>query len=484
MKIYAPNVHLFAFQLYKGSNIDQNLHDNLNFLWESGDAVVKETLKQDLQLSQRLDVHQQPESRRVDLLKDTEVIDDNYAVSFAGLVSYPQNQNILIKGFAHPLRISDSYSLWLNLRRPEQENNQPTEDVEIDFFRVFNPNNCLNFKAKQHPFFLGQTLLITGWLIKPKDNNIVRQMTDWLTVARDRKRIREIADECLNQFYVNQNVPDFYRQGKLFGSVIFEYGLINNLENYQHVLIWLFEDVETDHKFGEVCHELEDLFFYRTKIVKAYQDSREIYKQLDIFYRQIEIEIDEIPEKQPNQPATQKYLQELQKKLKSFPQLAFKYARLLRDLEEHANTIAIHIVNYNQILKNIQAILTNEDLSFIAYFTENQAANFQRQIEADLRYFNNGSQLLDQAINSIRGIVEIEQTERDRSLERTIGRLGIGFGGGAIISGVITQHIDKINHPVTFSLNKPPHPFYASLLLSIIATLFFIGLGFLITKRK
>ncbi|MEH2191734.1 MAG: hypothetical protein V7K98_03585 [Nostoc sp.] len=88
-------------------------------------------------------------------------------------------------------------------------------------------------------------------------------------------------------------------------------------------------------------------------------------------------------------------------------------------------------------------------------------------------------------VDTIRGIVETQQAQSDRTLENTIQILGIGFGGGAIISGVVVQHIDKINQPLTaISPNNPPHPFYASLLLSVLATLFFIGIGWLITKRQ
>lgn len=87
-------------------------------------------------------------------------------------------------------------------------------------------------------------------------------------------------------------------------------------------------------------------------------------------------------------------------------------------------------------------------------------------------------------VSTIRGIVETEQAERDRSLENTIKILSIGFGGGAIASGIIVQHIDKINQPLTaISPKNPPHPFYASLLLSVLATFFFIGIGWLITNR-
>jgi hypothetical protein len=79
-------------------------------------------------------------------------------------------------------------------------------------------------------------------------------------------------------------------------------------------------------------------------------------------------------------------------------------------------------------------------------------------------------------------IVEIEQAKSDRTLETTVQVLGIGFGGGAIISGIIVQHIDKINLPLL-----PKNPFSASLILSIIATIgctFIAMLGIWIKKRK
>ena len=84
--------------------------------------------------------------------------------------------------------------------------------------------------------------------------------------------------------------------------------------------------------------------------------------------------------------------------------------------------------------------------------------------------------------------MEIKQAKSDRSLERTVQVLGIGFGGGAIFSGIIVQHIDKINQPIPIiSPQTPLNPFLASLVLSIIATIgctFIAMLGIWITKRK
>ncbi len=90
--------------------------------------------------------------------------------------------------------------------------------------------------------------------------------------------------------------------------------------------------------------------------------------------------------------------------------------------------------------------------------------------------------LLEQTIAAIRGIVEIEQTERDRSLEQTIQVLGVGLGAGAIVSGVVATHIDKPFSPL--SLHKPFHPLVSSLFWSLLAVLFFGGLTWLWSQRR
>jgi hypothetical protein len=59
------------------------------------------------------------------------------------------------------------------------------------------------------------------------------------------------------------------------------------------------------------------------------------------------------------------------------------------------------------------------------------------QIAGDLGYFRHGTSLIDQAIASIRGIVEIEQAsselaEKNRGdrLESTIQAIGVGLAAG------------------------------------------------------
>ena len=345
-QIYAPNIHNFAFQLYQAANLDINSvskDQDLNFIWENGNQIIQKVVKKDLKLIDKIDVSQSPDDRRVDLIRPSEMIGNSYFIEFDGKVSIPTtNQNVNIKGFARPLRFDDSYILWLNFRRPEEEpdnsgNNQKTDDVDISLLRSFNPDNCLIYP--EHPLLLGQSLLITGWL----------------TGLRDKKLTQTIADECLKQVLPdNYQLPNLTHTGELFGSQIFEYGSLNQLNNYQHILIWLFSDRATDEHFNNCYQNLINLFLFRTKVVKAYQNSCEIHGDLDKIYRKIEKEINNLLTDRYQKTSINEYLTNLQTKLKEFPQLDLQYSSLLRDLEENQNTIEINSQNYKDELIKIQ----------------------------------------------------------------------------------------------------------------------------------
>ncbi|MUG97208.1 hypothetical protein F7734_34705 [Scytonema sp. UIC 10036] len=472
MKIYAPNIHLFAFQLYKASNFQANENET-NKLWQNADKIAYATLQQDLHLIQHIDIDKEPNSRRVDLLNELDVKDGDYSLPFTGKILTDNLQQLVIKGFTYPFRLSDSCGFWLNLRRPEDDDDGTrTKDIDIHLLSKLNPDNCLILEKSN--LLLGQTLLITAWLPGAKDNQNIN-----LTP----KEYLEIANKCFTSIFNNKILALNY-QGELFGSPIFEYGLFSQLDNYQHVLIWLFTNNTADEQLQQCYQELLDLFFFRTKIVKAFQDSREIYLVLVKSYEEIESFIDNLSQMKESKTLTLKDLKEYKNLLKELPQLGLKYTRLLRNLEEHQNTITLHEYNYLEKLQQIHGI-TKENLDFFKVFTEKTSSYFQKQIVADLGYFRHSSTLLEQAISSTRGIVEITQAERDRSLEKTIQVLGVGLGAGAIASGVITQQISYINKPLgAISLNNPPHPFYASLFLSMVATLFFTCVAWLWTNRK
>ncbi len=100
--------------------------------------------------------------------------------------------------------------------------------------------------------------------------------------------------------------------------------------------------------------------------------------------------------------------------------------------------------------------------------------SMQLHIKLVLGYFRHGTGLIEQAIASIRGIVEIEQARselaqknRDDRLESTIQAIGVGLAAGGIAASSGTDKLFE-----TLRQNHVPaplilwHPFVFSFVLS------------------
>jgi len=106
----------------------------------------------------------------------------------------------------------------------------------------------------------------------------------------------------------------------------------------------------------------------------------------------------------------------------------------LQTLENFDNTISIHDYNYQQKLLEIsnRTQIKLEELTTFSLFIEKTTPYLQRQIKADLGYFKHGTDLVETAIASIRGIVEIEQVESDRNLQTLVAIVGVGIGSAGV----------------------------------------------------
>jgi hypothetical protein len=433
-KVYAPNVHLFAFHLqHSAESGDVADVNDKHWLWETCNQIIDKILRQKFDLMQWLDLEKEPDNPTVGLIKDDKQME--LAPLSGEMILDNQSTSLLIEGFAYPLRLYDSYGLWLNFRRPETEQDQRTEDVDIQILRQLNPDNCLVLTKSDR--FLGETLIITAWLSSEQD-------------PQDQKALKTLADECLKAFFPdNYPIPPFARSATLFNNPIFEYGLFSRLPNYCHILVWFFQDTEADEKFNSYQEQLFDLFFFRAKVVKAFQKSREVYEDTNKYYAKIEKEINNLQQYKDDKILTAEQLEEFSNKLKTLPKMALDYANLLRYLEAYQNTIAINGRNYGDKLQQIRGIVKDEDISFLEKFSLDNCPDFQEQIKAELGYFTHGSSLLDKAIASIRGRVEIDRTKSDRlaenkkeksdrNLQITILAVGTGIGAGGIMASSYT----------------------------------------------
>ncbi|QYX30933.1 hypothetical protein [Sphaerospermopsis torques-reginae] len=375
-----------------------------------------------------------------------------------------------INGNLQPFLFNDTYTVDLTFV-PESAN----IDINVPQIQHFKPS-C--FVPSQIQASLGQTLWIYGEVDANEDCNL-------------------LAEKIANALVAGTNLnPIFTDSGELFASQLFIYQanepnepnnpvkqcqiliLLNNqpLNNQQANTVQLIVDAYEWLLNLLCCYH--KILFINYQASQSYSNARSIYSYL-------ENKIQEFQTFTSN-PKTQ--ISDLKKLLSEIPQKSFDYTRCLQDLQTHNTSIQTNIKNYRTCLNKITAINNQTSPQFWQDFLDKECQKWQEQIQTDINYLTPGQELFSQLIDTIRGIVEAEQTERDRSLETTVQILGIGFGGGAIVSGVIVQHIDKINQPIPIiSPQTTLNPFLASLILSIIATIgctFLAMLGIWISKRK
>ncbi|MBO3460147.1 hypothetical protein G7B40_000185 [Aetokthonos hydrillicola Thurmond2011] len=293
-----------------------------------------------------------------------------------------------LKGFLCPFRLHDTYAIDLTLFYEDT--------IDLVQLHQFNPQGIL--LPEKLGASLGQTLLLYAEPLESLDDYQV------------------LADTCMAQLFPQMTLPELVATGSLLGNPVFEY---DNLEIFPteqyHILVWFkCKNVDQDN-IDAVSQLLLYLFSYRHKILYAYHQSRWCDRQAKQIYSTLERYVNNFEAicKTPDR------LQQFKKLLNELPQLALKYARYLRDLQDHETTITINTENYISQLEKLGTPPGN-DLAFLQQFLDRANNKFKRQIQADRSYLEPGREFSDQLINTIRGFAAIEQIESDRQFQKEL----------------------------------------------------------------
>ncbi len=460
--IYALNLYLFAFKLKSGLTADlQPVENPATVVKEQYQPILDQFKPQfkDGDLNPQLhseDALKSIPGDTLDLLETQRQDRDFYFKSGLEKNSNPQKPKSLYSLLLYPQKISDTYSLLLHIFRPQDPGYDQVK-LALAEIEQFHPKSLILKDPKMD--FLGQTLLVTAFL--PENT------------PTDDQNLRAIAEQLRYHLFGNY-CDTFYQEGKLLGSYIVEYG--NPSRSLDRILIVFYLTEATPEKIKSIYWNLPEFFLYYHKIAHTFQFSRQAYQEADELIRNIiEVELRKIMKLDTEAETSNLDLEGLKKQLITLIKIAPKYTLKLRNLEYALNTVNINVGNYERILKRFQQE-TEDDLEFFVRFLNRECQTLPIQIQADLNYLKPASNLLDQAISSIRGLVEIEQAkldrekadilrqseedekDRDKSLERTISTLGVGLGAGGIASSITSAYIEK---PLTLSyleksLSVPP----------------------------
>lgn len=474
--------------------------------------------KEDLEKNRKIFASKLPENLRNSLFQLDSVIETEYLEL---LIQQKEDfrDNFPYEGYYYPVRLNDTYGLLIAASFPNNKTHYPTNSIAQLKSQI--EAKLKDSSDKIQKGNLGQT-----WLI--------------LAELPNNKNPEEIAKQCCETLNVGYNwEEDLQGQGKLLGGRIFElrqYDItmsekidfspsatpptIEQIQKNNHLIISLYSNEQTAKKLAEFNFSLLRLFCFRHKILWAYSQSRYLKELL----KKSAIEIQEYIQTIQKYQSPSLNLKPLQEILVKSQTTLYNYSIKIRDFESQIRTIEINLLNYQRRLdrirekatsktlenilpdkipspisqlsklarnrEDIYAILANlitamgvtTDLKFLEKFHQEISEKYLLQMQKDYGNISPNFKLLEDLINSIRGITEIEQAESDRNFQELVAIIGVGLGAGAGIASIsghfpyVTDTTRASHHPVGSFLSKysVPEPWLApgiSIILSLILSI-------------
>ncbi|MEG3844910.1 hypothetical protein, partial [Microcoleus sp. herbarium14] len=375
-----PTVDLFVYDLADGiGQNEEKISQNRAQFWQKihGDKISESKLE-------KLKQAETETAEYIELLGDKK---------FAAFESP-------LDGYAYPVKIGDTYAAQFDLSgKTESDKSNTFKAKEID---------CLEWLQQQvisrvnPPATIGQSWLVWGQLTADDQ--------DALTTAKN----------CYTKLNLFPNAKwdrDLKAEGKFlnlnanFYELWLPPGDRGNIGQNHHVLICLFPYnngqpiADISKTVAKLYVHLIRLFAYRNKVIWAYTQSRQLKADLKDAARTIQQIVTQLPQ-QVNAPKVD--LKELQKNLVDSLTIFSVYANYISRLEEQENTIKTNLKNYKRRLETIGEKMGNdaEAFKFMATFSDFAKEKYVWQVAADNRSLTAGLRLLENAIQTIEGIIE------------------------------------------------------------------------------
>lgn len=466
-KFSTHNINLFAYYLSEESESLGKYQ--ADWLWDKCDEIVAKTVKPDFKfdIKQHLDLKNESEEAWANLNKKFPKTDNYYPIYIQShRFSLDKSDNTIDSdsktSIVYPVQLYDSYGLGFKLVSPINYSSNTLKNKDI---AQANPDNCLMLDVpKNNQYFLGQTLLVT----------INLQGIYKLKYKYNQEKLKHIADNYIESLLPsNIRKPPFNRSGSLFGSPIYEYGIIRASKSYNHILIWFILDERTEQKIEFHYQQFLDLFFFRAKVIHAYRQIKRFEKKAKNISKNIQIKIKNTQEFEERIENNKVDLDSLQTLLIELPKVSVEYAESLRIIKEFQNIIVEDSKNYNDKIYEIKSNFLDEDFTFLEIFNQRTCHAFQERVIAAVNFFQLDISLIDNAIDSIRGQVEIEQARRERQLQAIITGVGFGVAGAGNLA---SSYEAAANIPDDYEGNLYFPHFALSLIISSIGGLFLTAL--------
>ncbi|MEC4896307.1 MAG: hypothetical protein SAL07_25300, partial [Oscillatoria sp. PMC 1051.18] len=384
------------------------------------------------------------------------------------LIGYPQ-----LFLFAYQLRQPDTaaYKSWLaelsdlcqRLQIPSEAKYHQNRDYYFQTDKLEGIYNCQDFGDTDN-LFIGCSFLHQ----KPADVNCLQQFKTKLDLKANIGKVWLILG---NLDFPNSAAPETLAQtiyqtfNQTKNTINLQTGTLANIPFFaeldSNIIIFLAPNQDILDKISNFYYELLYLFFYQQKIDWIYKQSRIIKQRLeseDFFPPPAAI-----PEIQLNSDLNldTASLQELKKALLTNQIGLDKHTRGIEALAVQLQSLKTNLNSYEkrlQVIQNQASEIGKTDLKLLADFQNIIAPRYLNQIERDYASLSPGLKVREQYINTIRGLVEISQAERDRRSEtqnrhfqNKVAYIGVGLGTASVTASSVANFAEEIREYPPFS---------------------------------
>lgn len=381
LNLYEPSLNLFSYSLKQGLGVNE---EEIKQNYQKFLVNLSEQVRKNLNLAPL------PKQKEFIAIDKKEY----------GQLPFTGNLNqYRIEGEYRRWVREDNYQLLFNgyVKNDKYEENQVVSLIET--LKKLTPDEPL-------PDKLGQTWMLSGW----RENG-----TD--------AEIEELAKKAYKSIFAKDCNPQ--GNGQFLGGKAFEFWG-ENLEENNHLLLIFYPDDATVKKAVDFYVNWLDLLCYRNKIIWAYGNSQILKKRLVTNYNQI--------------IALRSFSKLSLSELKLAMEKLSNFVISLSYLEMQLSTITINLEKYEDKLQEMKKkSKRGDDINFLEKFTDQVKEKYLKQITKDIANFRPGLEVLKSLTDTIRGTVEIRQTESDRTFQAIVGIVGVGLGTGSMVASTIAN---------------------------------------------
>ena len=424
--VFYPTVNLFLYDLRDG------LGEENEDLKQRQEAFASRLPKGNRPLLQQRD-------------REVEGVEYEELLGSRGKVRFEQvSQEYLLKGYYYPVRLGDSYALLLDCSVEHRLGDAERGRIEacpVSAFTIL--------KAELETRLAGQASTIGQvWMLSA-------QIAEF---APD--RAEEVAREICRQVPELQLDWDLHYQGQdhFLGGMLFEFwhyrqmplsslhagkGSVREIHQLQEnhcAMIALYPDRGSARVASTFDFDWLRLFFYRSKILWSYGQSRYLKKKLAEDFIAVQKYIEAFNQVNQRHRLNLKYLQQIliesQKTLTS-------YAIHLRYMSMLLQTMETNLLNYRRRLDRIQSrpieFGSLNQIDCLKKFGDLVQDRYCLQVKSDYESLSPGLMLSQDLIAAIRGVAEIDQAKRDRTFQNTLAIVGLGLAAAALTATIAGQ---------------------------------------------